>query len=96
MELSRSCEAANYAAIQELPSILWKPKVHYRIHMSPHWSLSGARSIQFRPSHSISVRYILILSGHLRLGLPSDLFPSGYPTNILYAFLSSPICATYY
>jgi hypothetical protein len=29
------------------------------------------------------------LSTHLRLGLPSGLFPSGFPTNILYAFLSA-------
>jgi hypothetical protein len=34
------------------------------------------------------------LSTHLRLGLPSGLFPSGFPTNILYAFLVSPIRAT--
>jgi hypothetical protein len=30
-----------------------------------------------------------------RLGLPSGLFPSGFPTNILHAFLLSPIPATY-
>jgi hypothetical protein len=39
-------------------------------------------------------RSILILSTHLRpgipSGLPSSLFPSGFPTNILYAFLFSP------
>jgi hypothetical protein len=29
------------------------------------------------------------LSTHLRRGLPSGLFPSGFPTNILYAFLFS-------
>jgi hypothetical protein len=34
-----------------------------------HWSLSWARSIQFIPSHSVSLRSILILSTHLRLGL---------------------------
>jgi hypothetical protein len=34
------------------------------------------------------------LSTHPRLGLPSGLFPSGFPTNILYAFLLSPIRAT--
>jgi hypothetical protein len=33
----------------------------------------------------------LILSTWLRLGLPSGLFPSGFPTNVLYAFLFSPV-----
>jgi hypothetical protein len=31
---------------------------------------------------------------HLRLGLPSALFPSGFPTNNLYVFLFSLIRAT--
>jgi hypothetical protein len=35
-----------------------------------------------------------MLSIHLRLGLPSGLFPSGFLTNNLYTFLSSPIRAT--
>jgi hypothetical protein len=52
-----------------------------------HWSLSWARSIQSTPSHPISIRPILILSTHLRLGLPSGHLPSGFPTNILHAFL---------
>jgi hypothetical protein len=34
------------------------------------------------------LRSILILSTHLRFGLPSGLFPSGFPANILYAFFS--------
>jgi hypothetical protein len=37
---------------------------------------------------------ILILFTHLRLGLPSGLFPSGFPTIILYAFFFAPIRAT--
>jgi hypothetical protein len=43
------------------------------------------------PFHPTSLRSILIFSTHLLLGLPSWLFPSGFSTNILYAFLFSPL-----
>jgi len=42
-----------------------------------------------------SWRSILILSSHLRLGSLSGLFPSGYPTETLYANLLSPLRSTY-
>ena len=41
-----------------------------------------------------SWKSILILSTHPRLGLPSGLFPSDFPTKNLYAPHSSPIRAT--
>jgi len=31
---------------------------------------------------------------HLRLGLPSDLSPSGFPNKVVYAFLVSPMHVT--
>jgi hypothetical protein len=55
-----------------------------------HLFLSWATSIQSIPPHPTSWRSILILSSHLRLGLPSGLFPSGFPTTPLL----SPIRAT--
>ena len=49
-----------------------------------HLSLSWARPIQSIYPHTTSWRSILILSTHLRLGLPGGLFPSGFPTKTLY------------
>ena len=50
--------------------------------------------IQSIPPHSTSWRSILILFFHLRLGLPSGIFPSGVPTKILYTPFLFPTCAT--
>ena len=49
-----------------------------------HLSLSWASPIQSTYPHPTSWRYILILSTHLRLGLPSSLFPYGFPIKTLY------------
>ena len=49
-----------------------------------HLSLSWASPIQSIYPHPTSWRSILILSTHLCLGLPSGLFPSGFPTKTLY------------
>ena len=49
-----------------------------------HLSLSWASSIQSTYPHPTSCRFVLILSTHLRLGPPSGLFPSGFPTKTLY------------
>ena len=49
-----------------------------------HLSLSWASPIQSIYQHPTSWRSVLILSTHLRLGLPSGLFPSGFTTKILY------------
>ena len=53
-------------------------------------SLSWASSIHSIPPHPNSWRYILILSSHLRLVLPSGLFPSRFHTKPLYTPLLSP------
>jgi len=46
--------------------------------------LSWASPIQSIYPHPTSWRSILILHTHLRLGHPSGLFPSGFPTKNLY------------
>jgi hypothetical protein len=63
-------EANSRSATQEFPNILWNPKANCRVHIRAlHWSLSWARWIQSIPPHRISLRWILILSSHVRLGL---------------------------
>jgi hypothetical protein len=84
-ELSPSWRPPNCAATQELSSILSNPEVHYSVHKSP---LLATILSQISPYHPIlSLRK---LSTHLCLGLTSGLRPSGFPTNILYAFLFAP------
>jgi len=88
-----SWEINSYSARQEIPCLLWTPKVHYHVPRAHHWSLFWARWKQSTPSHPISLRPILILS-YLHLSLPNGLLPSGFLTKILYAFLIFSMCAT--
>jgi hypothetical protein len=60
-----------------------------------HWTLYWGSRIQFAPSNPISLRSILILSSHLRLGLRSGLLCSGLPTKTLYKHLSPPPCVSH-
>ena len=48
-------------------------------HINPNYAL-----------HPISWRSVFLLFSHLHLGLPSGFFPSGFPTQTLYALLLSP------
>ena len=45
-------------------------------------------------SQPTSLKSILVLSYHLRLGLPEGFFTSGFPTKTLYEFLNCSIRAT--
>ena len=55
-----------------------------------HLSLSWTSPIQSIYPHPTSWRSVLILSTHLRLGLPSGLLPSGFPTKTLYTPFPHP------
>ena len=63
----------------EIPRTLWNPKVHYRIHKSPPPVPILSQIDPVHVSHPTSRRSILVLSLHLRLGLPSGLIPQVSP-----------------
>jgi hypothetical protein len=70
------------------------PKFHYRIHNSQPLvpTLSQMYPINTFPLYI--PKTITILFSHLRLDLPNSLFPSGFPTKILWEFLISPMHAS--
>ena len=87
-------EANRFIASQEIPRILWNPKVFYRVYKCPPPLPILSQINPVHALHSTSWRTILVLSSHLHLGLTSGLFPSGFPTKILYPPLFFPIHAT--
>ena len=75
-----------------IPCILWNRRVHYCVHKSPPVVTVVSQINPSHPVHPVYLRSIL-LSSHLCLCLPSDLFPSVFSTKTLYVFLFPFTCA---
>ena len=89
IEQNRSCQTTGSAPSQEIPRILLNPEVYHRI-TSPESDQSNAFS------YPASCRFIVIFSFHLRLGLPSVLFPVGFPTQTLHDLITRIISGEQY
>ena len=90
-ERSPSWEANCSSPSQEILRILWHLKVRYRIHKSPPPVPIRSQSNPFHafPFRVLKINFNMLL--HLRLGLPSGLFPAGLPIKTRNAsFLQIP------
>jgi hypothetical protein len=76
MEQSPSWEVNRFSVSHEIHRILWYPKVHYLIHKCPPTVLILSHLDPVHTPTSHHLRSTLILSSHLRLGIPSgqDIF----------------------
>jgi hypothetical protein len=93
-EQSPSWETNNHSVSQEISRLSLKQKVHYCVHNRPTMVpiFSHTRTGHTFPSYSSKI--YSTFSSHLRLFLPSSLFPSVFLTKILYEFLTSSMRAT--
>ena len=80
-------EIAGFQLVKKFPAFYGTRRFINAFTSARHLSLSCASLVHCIPPHSTSWRSILILSSHLRLGLPSCFFPSSSPTpkNTVYA-----------
>jgi hypothetical protein len=92
MEHSPSWEANSSSVSQQIPYILWNPKVHCHVHNWPPvhiWS-------QINSIHALLNEFCKINFNTIHPSMPSHpsgLFPSRFSTKTLYASLVSPIRA---
>ena len=85
MEQSRSWEANRFSAGQEIPRILWNPKVHYRTHKYPTSApiLSHLDPVHIATSHFLKI--------HLNITLTSTPATPKWSLSLRFLHLS-PVC----
>ena len=83
---------ASFQLVKKFPAFYGTRRFLTALTSARHLSLYWASPIQSSYPNPTSWRSILILSSPLCLGLPSCLFPSGFPTSTLYLGIAENMC----
>jgi hypothetical protein len=88
-----SAETNPYWTSQEIPDILWNPKIYYHVHKSLQRvpNLSMGNSV-YKLGYNLFKISLFVLS-YICLCFPSGFFALDFPTKTLCAFVFSPLPA---
>ena len=94
MEHNPSWEAKSSSCNQEIPQILWNPKVHFRIYkrLQPVSILSQINPVHASPSNYLKFDFNIILTSTPRSSMSSLSLMSPHPIPVC----NSPVAHTYY
>ena len=85
MEQSPPWEANRFSASQEIPHVVWNPKVHYRTHKCP---LPGPILSQLDPVHTPASHFLKV---HLNIILPSMPWSPKWSISLRFPY-QNPVC----
>ncbi|PNF41706.1 hypothetical protein B7P43_G03454 [Cryptotermes secundus] len=94
---SRPSTARTHENVEKIREIIKEDRrrtIEEIVELSGVGQICGSRVTGFSIMTMPLLTQPCLYDSHLRLGLPSGLFPSGFPTNNLYAFLVAPIRTT--
>jgi len=93
---STSWDANSHSASLKISCLLQNLKVHYHVYKSLPLIPVLSQTNPIPVSHPVFLRYFLILSFHMCIGLPSGLFPSSSLTNSVCVCVCVCVCVWYF
>jgi hypothetical protein len=76
---NNAMEKLTVAELVKKFAVFYRTRIFITIFITArHLFLSWARWIQSTPYYPVSLKSMFILPSHIKLGLPNDLFPSGF------------------